>query len=156
MKKNSIKPKFTNRIEAPIAKKEKDGSASLYCPFCKPTHKILPGMESACGTRLEVRAVQMVIHAKYDKTMVCVKCNKGGGDMVRFQNAFIHVADCMPGVATFTEEPKYSQFAKLLFKAPEWIKTRIEKKFGTIMPVDEISPDGQRTGVVLGYFFYKG
>ena len=65
MKKTSIKPRILQRIEAPIAKKEKDGSASLWCPFCKPSHKILPVMEALCGTRLEVRAVQVVFKARY-------------------------------------------------------------------------------------------
>jgi hypothetical protein len=156
MKKSTIKPKYTTRIEAPIAKKEKDGSAGLYCPFCKPTHKILPGMEYPCGTRIEVRAAQMVFKAKYEKNMVCAKCRKGGGEMVRFQNAFIHTHDCTPGVATFTEPPKFSKIAEALSRSPEWLKDRVEKRFGKIMPVDEVTPDGTRTGVVLGYFFYKG
>lgn len=156
MKKNSVKPSFTTRVAAPIARNEKDGSAGLYCPFCKPTHKIAPGMESLCGTRLEVRAVQIVIRAKYQKDMVCVKCGKGGGDMVRFQNAFIHANDCTPGVATLTEPPEYSRLAKWIYKLPEFIKSRIEKKYGNIMPVDEVNQKGERTGVVLGYFFNKG
>lgn len=113
-------------------------------------------MESLCGTRLEVRAVQVVFRAKYQKDMICVKCGQGGGDMVRFQNAFIHADDCMPGVATFTEPPKYSKVAKLLYNFPAFIKSIIEKKYGKIMPVDEVNPQGERTGVVLGYFFYEG
>jgi hypothetical protein len=157
MKKSTIKPKFTQRIEAPIAKKEKDGSASLYCPFCKPSHKIMPGMEALCGTRLEVRAVQIVFKAKYEKDMKCAKCGQGGGEMVRFQNAFIHANDCTPGVATLTEAPKFSKWAQIVWGIP-WpaLKARIEKRTGKAMPVDEVTPDGARTGVVLGHFFFKG
>jgi len=156
MKKTSIKPKYTQRIEAPIAKKEKDGSASLWCPFCKPSHKILPGMEALCGTRLEVRAVQIVFKARYEKDMKCAKCGGGGGEMVRFQNAFVHTHDCTPGVATLTEPPKFSRWAAFVAKLPDSLKNRIEKRTGKAMPVDEVTPTGERTGVVLGHFFYKG
>lgn len=157
MKKSTVKPKYTTRIKPPIAKKEKDGSASLWCPFCHPTHKILPGMESACGTRLEVRAVQMVFKAKYEKDMVCVKCGQGGGEMVLFRNAFIHVHDCTPGVAALTEEPKFTPLARIVYSIP-WpsLKTRVEKRTGRAMKVDEVTPEGERTGKVLGYAFFEG
>lgn len=157
MKKSTLKPKFTTRIEPPIAKKERDGSAGLYCPFCRPTHKILPGAESACGTRLEVRAVQMVFKAKYEKDMICAKCGQGGGEMVMFRNAFVHAHDCTPGVAILVEEPKFTRFAQIIYSIP-WpaLKSRIEKRTGRAMQVDEVMPTGERTGKVLGYTFLKG
>ena len=156
MKKSTVKSKYTTRIEAPIARKEKDGSAGLYCPFCKPTHKILPGAESACGTRPEVRAVQMVFRAKYEKDMICAKCGQGGGEMVMFRNAFVHAYDCTPGVATLVEEPKFTPLAQIVYKLPSALKSRIEKHTGRAMQVDEVMPTGERTGKVLGYTFLKG
>ena len=156
MKKSTIKPKFTQRIEAPIAKKEKNGEASLWCPFCKPSHKILPGMEAMCGTRLEVRAVQIVFKAKYEKNMKCAKCGQGGGEMVRVSNAYVHTNDCTPGSTFLTETPAFSKLAGLVHKLPVILRSRVEKYTGRAMPVDEVTPTGERTGVVLGHFFYKG
>lgn len=156
MKKNSIRPRVTTRIEAPIAKMEKK-EAVLYCPFCKPTHKIVPGLEHPCGTRLEVRAVQEVYKARYDKTLKCAKCGRGDGEMVRFQAGFIHTHDCTPGVAALTEPPKFSMAAKVIYNL-KWprVKSEIEKRTGRAMKVDEVTPEGARTGNVLGYTFLKG
>jgi hypothetical protein len=103
-----------------------------------------------------MRAVQTVYRAKFIKDMVCAKCGQGGGDMVRFQNAFIHVNDCSPGVVTLVEPPSLSFWARRVYFMPIWFKSRIEKRTGRAMPVDEVLPDGQRTGKVLGYFFMKG
>jgi hypothetical protein len=156
MKKNSVRPRYTTRVEAPIAKMEKN-EAVLYCPFCKPTHRIAPGVETACGTRLEVRAVQMVFKAKYEKNMICVKCKQGGGEMVQFRNGFLHTHDCAPGVAALTEEPKFTPLAKVIYNL-NWpaVKSKIEKRTGRAMKVDEVTPEGERTGKVLGYAFFKG
>lgn len=156
MKKSSVQPKTTFRIEAPIAKMEKK-EAVLYCPFCKPTHRITPGVENPCGTHLEVRAVQTVYRAKYVKEMVCLKCGQGGGEMVQFRNGFIHAHDCAPGVAALTEEPKFNRFAQIVYSIP-WpaLKSRIEKRIGRAMQVDEVTPDGTRTGKILGYAFFRG
>lgn len=155
MKQSRVKPRTTVRIEAPLAGKGKDGKPTLLCPFCKPTHPIIPGKVSMCGTALEMRAVQTVFKARFIKGMVCAKCGQGGGDMVHFQNAFVHVHDCTPGVAVLTQPPVFTPFARLVYGLPEKLKTRIEKRTGMAVPVDEVKPDGTRTGQVLGYFFNR-
>ena len=155
MKQSRVKPRTTVRIEAPQAGKGKDGKPTLLCPFCRPTHPLIPGKVSMCGTALEMRAVQTVFKAKFIKGMVCAKCGQGGRDMVHFQNAFVHVHDCTPGVATFTDPPDLSFFAHGVYLLPLSFRKRIEKYTGTAMPVDEVKPDGTRTGQVLGYFFNK-
>ena len=150
------RPPATTRIGAPKFGKDQKGQSAILCPFCIPTHPIVPGYEAMCGTALEIRAVQPVYKARFYKGMVCAKCGKDGDQMVRFQNAFIHIKDCTPGVATLTEAPKFTKVARVVYNAPRWIKARVEKKFGQAMPVDEILPDGTRTGHVIGYFFLKG
>jgi len=155
MKKSNFKPRTTIRIEAPLAGKGKDGKPTLLCPFCHPTHPIIPGKVSLCGTNLEMRATQTVFRARFIKNMVCAKCGQGGGDMVHFQNAFIHVHDCTPGVATFTEPPSMTWFARSVYWLPNGFKKHIEKRTGRAVPVDEVKPDGTRTGKVLGYFFNR-
>lgn len=156
MKKSTTHPRAFTRVLAPIAKMQ-GKEAVLYCPFCKPTHKILPGAPNPCGTFLEIQAVQTVFKAKYEKNLVCLKCGQGGGEMVQYRNGFIHTHDCAPGVAALTEEPKFNRWAKIVYQIP-WLalKTRIEKHVGRAMKVDEVKPDGERTGKVLGYAFFKG
>lgn len=155
-KRNTPKPRIDQRIAAPLAKQDEKGKAVLMCPFCKPSHVLIPGTTAKCGTDLQVRAVQMMFNAKYEKDMVCVKCGKGGGRMVRFQNSFVHADDCTPGVATLTEAPKFSTMARVMFHLPDRIKELFKTSLGEIMPVAEVTPDGTRTGKTLGYFFYKG
>lgn len=154
-KRSNPKPAYSQRVAAPIGRME-DGKPILMCPFCKPSHPLIMGGTALCGTDLQVRAIQTVFKAKYEKGMLCAKCGKGGGEMVMFQNAFVHINDCMPGVATLTQPPKFSLIARLLYRFPERIKNALKKKFGEIMPVAEVLPDGTRTGKTLGYFFYKG
>lgn len=156
MKKSSTQPKITTRVKVPIAKMEK-GEAVLFCPFCQPTHSIVPGREYLCGTFLEVHAVQTVYRAKFEKNMICAKCGKGGGEMVQFRQGFIHTHDCAPGVAALTEEPKFTPLAKVIYHLNwPYAKKQIEKRIGRAMKVDEVTPEGERTGKVLGYAFFKG
>lgn len=154
-KTKQIRPPFTERIGTPKATKDEKGNAVLWCPFCIPSHPLDTGGASACGTILQVRAVQIVYKSKFNKDLVCVKCQKGGGDMVHFNNAYIHTHDCMPGVATFVDPPKFSKAAALVFKAPGWIKPRLEKILGEAKPVEEVTEDGTRTGKILGHFFWR-
>jgi len=154
MKKNTVKPKVTQRRAQPRLSQE-ENKIVILCPFCTPSHALIPGRASPCGTILDVQAVQLVFKAKYSD-LVCVKCGGGGGDMVKYQNAFVHLEDCSPGVVTLAEPPEYSKIAGIIYKLPKWAKSIIEKYSGTVMNVDEVSPDGKRTGVTLGYFFVKG
>lgn len=150
------RPPATTRIDAPRPGKDSNGKPAMLCPFCQPSHPLIPGIEAHCGTNLQVRAVQVVFKAKYHKGMVCAKCGKDGDQMVQFQNAFIHVKDCMPGVATLTDPPKFSKLAQMVYKSHARVQALLQKRFGQAMAVDEVMPDGTRTGQVLGYFFMKG
>jgi len=154
-RKSGIKPPFTERIGVPSVTKDKNGSAILWCPFCKPSHPLRADNKSTCGTVMQIRAVQVVYKAKYDNKLVCVKCGHGGGEMVRFQTSFIHTHDCSPGVATFTEPPNYSMLAKLLYKLPVRARTLLERTTGKIVPVEEVTEIGEKTGKIFGYIFNR-
>lgn len=155
-KKHTPRPKVTNRIESPKITKDETGAAVLLCPFCNPPHTLRTDGISGCGTIIQVRAVQAVYRSNLHKDMVCVKCQKSGGDMVQFNDAFVHIADCMPGVTTITEEVQYSKFAKFVFGLrPGKLKKYLETRYGEVKSVAEVTPNGERTGKILGYFFYK-
>jgi hypothetical protein len=155
MKHTSVKPAHTKRTAIPVIKKGEGGEALLMCPFCVPSHPLRPDKVSACGTILILTAEQTVFRGKYEKKMVCVKCGKHGGDMILFQGAFVHNYDCSPGVVAMTEAPEFSDWAARVAWTPEWIRKPIEKFTGRAQAVEEVLPDGTRTGVVLGYFFHK-
>lgn len=146
---------YTERIGTPKVTKDPAGNAILLCPFCNPPHALDTNGASPCGTILQVRAVQIVYKSKFNKKLVCVKCQQGGGDLVHFNNAYIHTHDCTPGVATFVEPPKFSKAAALVFRLPKWIQKRVEKYLGESKAVEEVTEDGTRTGKTLGYFFWR-
>ena len=155
-KRSQIKPNTTTRTALPLVEKDKKGS-TFMCPFCKPSHPISPFALSPCGTMVEVRATQEVIRARYDKKIKCAKCGEGGGDVVRWQNAYVHVHDCAPDIKTLSSEPKFSNFAKMVYNLSDGLfKRTIQRYMGRAVTVDEVTPDGKRTGVILGYFFHKG
>lgn len=159
MKKKSWKPKnnvFT-RERTPILSKDNKGNALLLCPYCTPAHPINPDSPSVCGTILQVRALQTVYKAKkYDPKTVCVKCKKGGGEMVLFQGALVHTHDCSPGVVALSTPPKYSILAKLTCKLKDGrLKNLIQKLYGVAVPVEEVMPNGEKTGKIFGYFWNK-
>jgi len=154
-KKTVYKDPVYSRFGIPTVSKDKDGNALLLCPFCRPPHPLLPNQAAICGTRLEVRAIQPVIRAKYDKKILCAKCGQGGSEMVQYGSAFIHTNDCTPGVGMMTEAPKFSKLAEWVHGLPEGLRATIEKRTGTASPVEEMTPDGKKTGKTLGYIFYK-
>ncbi len=155
MKQKSVQSFVHERVEIPLVVKDKDGNATLLCPFCKPTHPLRADGATACGTVVRVQAVQTTYKAKYAKrNMVCVKCGKSGGEMVSWQGtAYIHVHDCMPGTVTLPEPPTYSKIAQLAYGLPDWTKPFTSRMFGKAMKVDEVDQNGNRTGVILGYAF---
>lgn len=148
------RPPMTIRYEQPKLVVE-NGTPVIQCPFCKPTHPLSVSGVSACGTVLELRAAQMVFDGRFNKDIVCIKCKKGGGKLIQFNDAFIHAHDCMPGVFTFADPPKFSKMAKIAFHARPPIKSWMQKIFGEAKAVEEVKPDGTRTGKHLGYFFYQ-
>lgn len=143
------------REAVPLTRK---GSKEIYCPFCQPSHVILPGKPTTCGTEIQVKAVQYMItqHTAKQKGITCMKCHKDtGGNMVACMNGFIHVHDCAPGTVVLSSEPKYDKWAEKVYKLPAKVRKMIEKKMGEVKRIDEIDAQGKETGKILGYFFYK-
>lgn len=129
----------------------------ILCPFCDPPHPIMVGQDSACGTTMKVTAVQTIYPARTTKkhNLVCIKCSKGGGEMVKFNNSFVHAADCAPGTKLITVPPEFSKLAKLIYHLPAWLRKQVEKLTGFAKEVKEVDAEGKETGVILGYFFYS-
>jgi len=152
MKTKTAQPQFKVREAEPKVTQD----MKIMCPFCPIPHPLIAGEVAPCGTYIKVSAVQRIYRAKFNKDMVCAKCGKAGGEMVHFQNAFVHLEDCMPGVTVMNEAPKFSRLASFVFKMNDGIlKTLIEKMTGEAKSVEEVEPSGKRTGKTLGYFFYK-
>jgi len=130
----------------------------ILCPFCVPTHTILPGIESPCGTTLKVTAIQTYYtsHATRHSDIHCLKCGLAGGEMVKYRNGYVHLYDCKPGTKLLTEIPPLSKIAGIVFKLPARLRTYLEKHMGAVKELQEIDQEGKNTGKVLGYFFWKG
>lgn len=154
--KNTPRPLMRTREKPPIPFPTKHG-IELRCPFCSDHHQLLPNVESPCGTRIEVMAVQEVISTKLARkeNLTCIKCAKQGGEMVRYRNSFIHAEECNPEVRFLQEEPKYSWFAKVVFGLPEPIRKQVEKVTGRADQVQDMDNNGVKTGKILGFFFWK-
>lgn len=155
-KRSSVQQPTTIRRHVPLLEKDNHGANVLMCPFCIPSHPITPFVASGCGTVVEVQAVQTVYRAKYQKGMVCVKCGKSGGMMVRMNDAFTHSFDCTPGTTTLTAVPAFSKIATWVFKMKDGrLKEFIQGFTGVAAEVKEVTPEGERTGVILGHFFHQ-
>ena len=160
MKHKSNRPDIKIR-ELPPRTTEKNGEVQILCPFCEPPHPIAVGREAACGTLLKVTAVQVLIPSRTvnrDK-LICVKCHKGGGEMVKYHQGYVHLHECTPHTKLMTEPPPFSRLAGVLYGLPSPIRNPVEKYLGkwigTAKQVKEVDPSGNDTGKVLGYFFYK-
>ncbi len=143
------------RTKPPIPFPTKDG-IELRCPFCDDRHKLLPNVESPCGTRIEVTAIQEVFSSALTRkeNLVCVKCHKPGGEMVRFRNTFVHTANCSPGTKLLQDIPDSNRLAKIVFHLPERLRKLAEKYFGRADQVLEIDELGNKTGKVTSYVFW--
>lgn len=104
---------------------------------------------------IEVRASQAVYRARLNKGMVCIKCKKADGNMVRFNDAFVHVPDCTPEIVLFNDEKKFSRTAQFVFHLPAWLKQRLQPIVGDARKVDQVTPEGISTGRTSGYYFHK-
>lgn len=155
-KRQSNRPEVKIR-ELPPRVIDKKDEVRILCPFCDPPHPISIGKPSPCGTQLKLTAVQALIPArtvhKYD--LKCAKCHQGGGEMIQFHQGYVHLHECSPGTKLMTEAPAFSKAAKYIYKLPERLRTPIERYTGSARMVREVDPQGNDTGVVLGYFFYK-
>lgn len=129
----------------------------ILCPFCDPPHPIMVGQDSACGTTMKVTAVQTIYPARTTKkhNLVCIKCGKGNGEMVKFNKTFVHAFDCTPGTKLITVPPEFSKLAKFIFQLPAWLRKQVEKITGFAKEVKEVDAQGTDTGKILGYFFYS-
>jgi hypothetical protein len=157
MKHKNYSPSLRTRELPPIPQRSKNGVA-LLCPFCQPTHPLIPGKANNCGTEIRVTAVQTVISARTvrQEGLTCVKCRKKGeGEMVRYMNGYIHVKECAPDVKLLREIPKYSKTAKFVYRLPEKLRDLVERRTGIVQMVHELTPEGEETGMVQGYFFHK-
>jgi len=155
-KKQSFKPPYRQRTAVPKLTKDENGANILLCPFCADPHPIMPFVPSPCGTLVTFYAEQTIYRAKADNRFVCAKCGKGGGEMVKWNDAFIHTPDCKPEVRTLLEPPMYSQWARLVYNMHDGkIKDLIQQALGRAAVVEEVTPDGKVTGVVMGYFFHR-
>jgi len=155
--KNKTKTNLRVRELAPKLRQSKEG-IQILCPFCEPTHPILPGQISTCGTTLRVTALQTVMPSRVSQAenIACIKCHKvGHGDMVRYMNGFVHLEDCAPGTKLLAHPPAFSRTARLVFNLPAKLRTAAEKRTGKAQRVDEIDAEGKETGKTLGYFFLK-
>ena len=145
--------------EAPPGLNQTKAGVEVLCPFCTPPHPLLPGASAPCGTTLKVTAVQTILtsHGSKQQDIKCVKCHQsGGGEMVRYNNGFVHLYDCAPGTKLLAVPPKFSRTAKMIYGLPAWMRTGVEKRTGKAQQVKEIDPQGKETGKILGYFFWKG
>ena len=153
-------PVIRTREREPIAKAEKNGIV-LMCPFCSPSHPLIPTEPSICGTTLRVTAIQEVVSARSARILglQCVKCGEPGGgqggEMVKYMNGFVHLKKCKPNMRLLTDAPKYSWFAKKIYHLPPSIRSLLEKRTGIVQVVKEITAEGAETGKVIGYFFLK-
>lgn len=159
MKSSNIKsfvPKSeTHFREAMPTPRVTEQGTQILCPFCVPTHPLMPTEPSACGTVLKVTAVQMIYPKRtvVRKKMICLKCHEGGGEMVIYMNGFVHLPDCKPETRLLPNLPEFNKTARLVFKLPERLRTAVEKYTGKVQYVGEITKDGEKTGQILGYFF---
>lgn len=152
------RPEYKIREAAPRVK-ENGREVLILCPFCPIPHPVAVGRTAACGTELRVTAVQTIIPARtvHKKKLVCFKCNESGGEMVHFNQGYIHLHDCKPDTPLLADPPKsFSRLARLVYGFPAPIRKMIERQTGLVKRVDEIDPAGTETGRTLGYIFYKG
>lgn len=136
----------------------KKAPITLLCPFCSDHHVILPNQQSPCGTRIEVQAVQEIFRARTvrQQGLICVKCKKGSGEMIRYGEAFIHLKECNPGMKLIHQMPPSSKLAHLVFSLPKFWRGQVEKIVGyEAQQIQVMDETGETTGEIAGYFFRR-
>lgn len=154
-KKKPFRPQTTTRSRDPKFRTV-DGNVQILCPYCDPPHPIYPHQMSACGTILQVSAVQNVFPARTTKKaeVLCVRCGKGGGDMVQFGKGFVHAeSSCNPERRMIAAPPHYSNWARGVYNMPKFIRSFVMRFTGPVIEVNEVDEKGQETGKILGYYF---
>jgi hypothetical protein len=157
--KKSFVPKAETRFREEIPQlHQTKGGAQLLCPFCVPSHPLMPGVPNPCGTVLHVTAAQMIYTKKTvaSRKLICSKCKQGGGEMVQYMNVYAHLPDCKPDTFLLPQLPTFSRAAALVFRMKDGaIKKWFEDRYGSAQQVQDIDADGNKTGKVLGCFFLK-
>lgn len=153
----TYKPEVTVRELPPKISKAGD-AVQIMCPFCRVPHPIAIGQNAPCGTKMVVSAVQTIYPTRtvHKYNLICVKCGQSdGGEMIRFNEGYVHLADCAPSVRLLATPPEFSRLAKIVRAAPKWLSAIIEKRLGRVQEVREIDGEGKETGKTLGYFFLR-
>lgn len=155
-KSKNVKPDVLVQELPPKIQAVPDG-VNMMCPFCAVPHPISVGQNAACGTKLRVTAVQTVYPTRTVNKfgLKCLKCGNGGGEMIRFNEQYVHLAECMPSVKLLASAPTFSRAAQILWGAPRWLSALTEKWLGKVQEVREIDSEGKETGKTLGYFFLR-
>ena len=156
--KPTYQPETKTRESIPRVK-ETAKEVMLLCPFCPVPHPIAVGKAAPCGTTVQVKAVQTFIPIRTvnKRKLTCFKCGKSGGEMVPFNQGYLHLIDCMPGTHVLAEPPaEFSRLAAWVHGLPADVRGRVEKLTGESKKIEEIDPQGKVTGRVLGYIFHKG
>jgi hypothetical protein len=159
MKRNPGYRPETKVREALPRVQETGGEVLLMCPFCQPPHPVAFGKPGACGTTLKVTAVQTVIPIRtvHKHKLICFKCGQGGGEMVPFNQGYLHLVDCVPGTRVLAEPPaNFSRWAGWVYRMPEPLRERVERLTGAAKRIDEIDAQGKETGRTLGFIFHRG
>lgn len=158
MKHKTFRP-IVNTRELPPKVRQTPNGFQLLCPFCIPTHVIVPGQSATCGTELKLTAIQTVIPARTanDKQLRCMKCHVvGKGPMVRFGGGFVHREDCQPGTKLLIDPPPHSKLAQRVYHLKDGhLKRWLERRYGKAQYVGEVDNAGNETGKILSYFFQK-
>lgn len=111
---------------------DSSGNAQIMCPFCPRPHPLPLDGSAACGTRLDIRAIQKVY-----KGIACVLCGGQLGTMVKVGDKYRHAHDCTPSKQLYAEPPPLSRSAALVWRMPAfihqlhaliWKRTAIELK----------------------------
>ena len=138
---NTPKPELKTREALPRVKNEGKG-VLLMCPFCEIPHPVSVGQDSACGTTLRVTAVQTIVPARtvHKRSLQCFKCGKSGGEMVPFNQGFIHLIDCVPGTKVMAEPPaRFSRWAQMVSGLPAGMRGWPGQKRVSVLPLPRLT-----------------
>jgi hypothetical protein len=156
--KSGYKPEVKIREGIPKVEQQKGKPVKVLCPFCEIPHPIELGKVAACGTILQVKAVQTVypVRTVHKHKLICIKCKQSGGEMVKFNQGYMHTHECTPNTKIMANPPEFSRLARAVYFMSPQLRKVIEKKYGLVKQVQEIDEHGKETGKVLGYFFFRG
>ncbi len=143
--------KAKTRRKPPIVETHKKATVAM-CPFCATPHPLNANEVSACGTILEISAVQQTFSGKH---MNCALCHKPGGTLVKVGDQYVHSHECTPGVHLHTVAPENSLTAAIFWRLPDFVLLWIAKKFKrTPQMLGPLAENGKITQIE-GYAWQK-